>query len=76
MMKKLTSAEVREMYLRFFEKKGMKLITVYHLIPIDDPSLLWINSGVATLKKYFDGTLIAEKPAHRQRPKVDPYKRY
>ena len=25
------------------------------LVPIDDDSLLWINSGVATLKKYFDG---------------------
>ena len=24
------------------------------LIPQDDPTLLWINSGVATMKKYFD----------------------
>ena len=25
------------------------------VVPIDDDTLLWINSGVATLKKYFDG---------------------
>ncbi|MDN6657081.1 MAG: alanine--tRNA ligase, partial [Staphylococcus simulans] len=29
---------------------------------IDDDSLLWINSGVATLKKYFDGREIPKKP--------------
>ncbi|GMA54470.1 hypothetical protein GCM10025857_58270 [Alicyclobacillus contaminans] len=27
---------------------------------MDDPTLLWINSGVATLKKYFDGTVVPE----------------
>ncbi|MDA3101432.1 alanine--tRNA ligase-related protein, partial [Staphylococcus pseudintermedius] len=32
------------------------------LVPIDDDSLLWINSGVATLKKYFDGREIPKKP--------------
>lgn len=31
-------------------------------MPHDDPSLLWINSGVATLKKYFDGRVIPENP--------------
>jgi alanyl-tRNA synthetase len=29
------------------------------LVPHNDPTLLWINAGVAPLKKYFDGT---EKP--------------
>ena len=28
------------------------------LIPQDDPTLLWINSGVATMKKYFDGSVV------------------
>src|SRR5699024_3607580 len=32
------------------------------LVPKDDPTLLWINSGVATLKKYFDGSVIPENP--------------
>ncbi|MEN2446696.1 alanine--tRNA ligase, partial [Bacillus sp. JR_15] len=32
------------------------------LVPHDDPTLLWINSGVATLKKYFDGRVVPENP--------------
>src|SRR5699024_12625063 len=30
------------------------------LVPIDDESLLWINSGVATLKKCFDGSVVPD----------------
>ncbi len=33
-----------------------------NLVPVNDPTLLWINSGVATLKKYFDGSVIPENP--------------
>ena len=32
------------------------------LVPIDDDTLLWINSGYATLKKYFDGRETPKKP--------------
>lgn len=32
------------------------------LVPHEDPTLLWINSGVATLKKYFDGRVVPENP--------------
>lgn len=49
-MKKLTSAQVRQMFLDFFKEKGHAVEPSASLIPIDDPSLLWINSGVATLK--------------------------
>ncbi|SOB42127.1 alanyl-tRNA synthetase [Weissella viridescens] len=59
-MKELSSAETREMFLRFFESKGHAIEPSQSLIPKDDPSLLWINSGVATLKKYFDGSVIPE----------------
>ncbi|PJW17500.1 alanine--tRNA ligase [Geobacillus sp. WSUCF-018B] len=61
-MKKLTSAEVRRMFLQFFQEKGHAVEPSASLIPVDDPSLLWINSGVATLKKYFDGRIIPENP--------------
>ncbi|MED4879075.1 alanine--tRNA ligase [Anoxybacillus geothermalis] len=61
-MKKLTSAEVRRMFLQFFQEKGHTVEPSASLIPVDDPSLLWINSGVATLKKYFDGRIIPENP--------------
>lgn len=54
-MKKLSSNEVRNMWLEFFKNKGHEFLKPASLIPVDDPSLLWINSGVATLKPYFDG---------------------
>jgi alanyl-tRNA synthetase len=54
-MKKLNSHDVRQMWLDFFQSKGHYFLEPVSLIPVDDPSLLWINSGVATLKPYFDG---------------------
>ncbi|WP_335869260.1 alanine--tRNA ligase [Bacillus sp. 2205SS5-2] len=61
-MKKLTGAQIRQMYLDFFQEKGHGIEQSASLVPHDDPSLLWINSGVATLKKYFDGRVIPENP--------------
>ncbi|WP_026906294.1 alanine--tRNA ligase [Paucisalibacillus globulus] len=61
-MKNLTSAQIRQMYLDFFKEKGHKVEPSASLVPQDDPTLLWINSGVATLKKYFDGRVIPENP--------------
>ncbi|MCW6661697.1 alanine--tRNA ligase [Aerococcaceae bacterium NML201209] len=61
-MKQLTSAQVRQMYLDFFESKGHEIIPSASLIPVNDPTLLWINAGVAPLKKYFDGTEIPSSP--------------
>jgi len=61
-MKELTSSEIRQMFLDFFATKGHDIVPSKNLIPQDDPTLLWINSGVATLKKYFDGSVIPENP--------------
>ena len=61
-MKKMTSAQVRQMFLDFFKSKGHAVEPSASLIPKDDPTLLWINSGVATLKKYFDGEIIPQNP--------------
>ncbi|MGV3488134.1 MAG: alanine--tRNA ligase, partial [Tuberibacillus sp.] len=61
-MKPLTSKEVRQLFLDFFKEKGHKVEPSASLVPVDDPSLLWINSGVATLKKYFDGRVVPENP--------------
>lgn len=59
-MKKLTGAQIRRMWLEFFASKGHVIEPGASLIPHNDPTLLWINAGVAALKKYFDGS---EKPA-------------
>lgn len=61
-MKQLTSAQVRQMYLDFFKSKGHMIEPSASLVPVNDPSLLWINSGVATMKKYFDGSVTPENP--------------
>ncbi|SEO34105.1 alanyl-tRNA synthetase [Amphibacillus marinus] len=61
-MKKLTSAEVRQLFLAFFAEKGHRIESSVSLVPKDDPTLLWINSGVATLKPYFDGRVIPDNP--------------
>jgi len=54
-MRKMTANEIRQMWLDFFIAKHHHFLKPVSLIPVDDPSLLWINSGVATLKPYFDG---------------------
>src|SRR5690625_7447954 len=59
-MKNLTSNQVRQLFLEFFKENGHKVESGASLIPQDDPTLLWLNSGVATLKKYFDGSVIPD----------------
>ncbi|WLP85621.1 alanine--tRNA ligase [Mycoplasma seminis] len=59
----MNSKEIREKWLKFFESKGHFIVPSKSLVPHNDPSLLWINSGVATLKDYFSGKKIA--PAKR-----------
>ncbi|KAF0819300.1 Alanyl-tRNA synthetase [Bacillus sp. ZZV12-4809] len=61
-MKQLSGPEIRRMFLDFFKEKGHDVEPSASLVPHEDPSLLWINSGVATLKKYFDGRVIPENP--------------
>lgn len=61
-MKNLKAEDIRQMYLDFFKEKGHDVEPSAPLVPFEDPSLLWINSGVATLKKYFDGRVIPENP--------------
>ena len=62
-MKYLTGQQIRETWLKFFESKGHHIEKGANLIPYNDPSLLWINSGVAALKKYMDGS---EVPPNRR----------
>jgi len=61
-MKNLTTNEIRNMWLQFFKDKGHNVEESASLIPNNDPTLLWINAGVAPLKKYFDGSVIPSNP--------------
>lgn len=59
-MKYMTHNEIRKTWFNFFENKGHKKFESASLIPVNDDSLLWINAGVAPLKKYFDGTVVPD----------------
>jgi len=58
---KMKASEIRSKWLAFFESKGHSIEPSASLVPHNDPSLLWINAGMAPLKPYFDGR---EKPAN------------
>ncbi|QCT02052.1 alanine--tRNA ligase [Paenibacillus algicola] len=55
----MKASEIRSKWLEFFAEKGHKVEPSASLVPHNDPSLLWINAGMAPLKSYFDGR---EKP--------------
>ncbi|MBN2696042.1 MAG: alanine--tRNA ligase [Bacilli bacterium] len=61
-MKYMTTNQSRQMWLDFFKEKGHSVEQGASLIPIDDPTLLWMNAGVAALKKYFDGSIVPKNP--------------
>jgi alanyl-tRNA synthetase len=63
------SSEVRELFLSFFEKNAHLRIPAAGLVPKNDPTLLYINSGMAPLKDYFTG---AAKPPNKTLVNVQP----
>ncbi len=52
--KTMTTAEIREDFLRFFESKGCKLYPSSSLVP-DAPSLLLTNAGMNQFKEFYQG---------------------
>lgn len=58
----MKASEIRSKWLQFFASKGHKVEPSASLVPHNDPSLLWINAGMAPLKAYFDGRVKPENP--------------
>ncbi|WP_274362668.1 alanine--tRNA ligase [Paenibacillus thermotolerans] len=58
----MKASEIRSKWLKFFESKGHKIEPSAPLVPHNDPTLLWINAGMAPLKPYFDGRVKPENP--------------
>ncbi|WP_106768450.1 alanine--tRNA ligase [Paenibacillus faecalis] len=58
----MKASEIRSKWLEFFAEKGHKIEPSASLVPHNDPSLLWINAGMAPLKSYFDGRVKPENP--------------
>ncbi|MDE3268809.1 MAG: alanine--tRNA ligase [Pseudomonadota bacterium] len=61
-MLKLTTAEISERFLNFFQQRQHQLIKGVRLTPDNDPTLLFINSGMAPLKDYFLGLVAPPSP--------------
>ncbi|GIP39255.1 alanine--tRNA ligase [Paenibacillus sp. J31TS4] len=58
----MKASEIRSKWLAFFAEKGHAIEPSASLVPHNDPSLLWINAGMAPLKPYFDGRVKPENP--------------
>ncbi len=50
----MTGDDIRSTFLKFFESKSHTVLPSASLVPVDDPTILWINCGMAPLKPYFE----------------------
>jgi len=51
----MTGNDIRKSFLDYFESKGHARVAASSLVPHDDPTLLFVNSGMVQFKKVFMG---------------------
>jgi alanyl-tRNA synthetase len=62
-MKPLSSAQIRKLFLTFFEERGHTVVPSSSLIPGNDPTLLFTNAGMVQFKDTFLG--LEQRPYRR-----------
>ena len=67
-----SSEEVVETFLKFFESRDHLRIPGASLVPKDDPTLLFVNSGMAPLKPVLPRPADAAASRPLQHPAVHP----
>ena len=72
---KMTTAEIRSAFLKFFEERGLKLYPSSSLVP-DDPSLLLANAGMNQFKEVLPGQEDHEGDRRDLLPEVRPHQRH
>ncbi|XP_061707882.1 alanine--tRNA ligase, cytoplasmic [Cydia pomonella] len=53
----MTGSQIREKYLQFFKDRGHRYVHSSSTIPLDDPTLLFTNSGMCQYKPIFLGSV-------------------
>src|SRR3989337_515816 len=54
-MQPMSAAEIRERFQRFFEERGHTRVPSAPILATDDPTLLFVNSGMAPFKRVLTG---------------------
>ncbi len=62
MSRPVSSDEIRDTFLRFFTSRDHRRIEAASVIPVNDPTLLFVNAGMAPLKRYFLGEAVPPAP--------------
>ncbi len=51
----MTTAEIRDHYLKYFAERGHRVLPSTSLVPVGDPSVLLTSAGMQQFKPYFSG---------------------
>ena len=63
----ITVNQIRKTFLNYFEKNGHKIIPSSSLVPDNDPTLMFTNSGMVQFKNIFTGDHFPKiRPRRRQ----------